>query len=323
MTDRKNAKKRQNYICDFCDFLSCNKTDYTRHLATDKHKILTDTDAKTQKNAKNYNCDCGAAYKHRQSLLNHKKRCPQSEEPMDCLDNQGKINKQEELVKYDGEVKLDEEEVSFKQMFLEMVHQNKELQKTIQEQSKTIQEIIPKVGSNNNNSSINVTFNSLTMLNDSCKDALSMNEFINSIEVDIKDLINTSENGLATGLTNLFLENYNKLPLQKRPLWCVDKKRKKMYIKDDEEWHEDTNNMKTKAAIKTLTSIQARSSGKYIKENPDWMEHDKKKERFVKIVKQTTEDIDEHKQTHIINNLLDNLHLTDSVKDKLKNGLDA
>ena len=300
-TYKKSPKKPLNFSCEKCDFLCSSKKDFTRHLATQKHSILINTDGdtyeKTQKapNLKIYVCVCGREYKHAQSLNTHKKKCHQI---IDILD-----------VNTDKSDKID-----YEKLVNDLIATVKEQNKTIMEQNKTIQELAPKIGNNTNN----IIVNNLTILNDSCKDALTMNEFIDSIEVEVKDLMYTSENGLATGITKLFLENYNKLPIQKRPLWCSDKKRKKLYIKQAE-WEEDINLIKIKAAIKNLTSIQARSSGKYIKENPDWMEHDKKKERFVNIVKETTEDIDDNKQTHIINNLLDKVHLTDDVKVNLKN----
>ena len=303
---RKSQINRIIFHCDGCDYNTYNKYDFNKHLLTDKHKILTNTDEQVAQNRITYKCHCGKNYKHSQSLYNHKKKCQQT--------NDSIIEQKDDLkdeLKDDFKLeKPNADEIStLKEMLFEMIHQNKELQKTITE-------MVPKIG-NNNNSNNNIIVNNLTLLNTNCKDALSLNEFIESIQVGIKDLVYTSEKGLTNGVTNLFLENYNKLPLQKRPLWCSDLKRKKMYIKEAD-WQEDINNIKTKAAIKTLTSIQARSSGKYIQENPDWMEHDKKKERFVHIVKETTEEMDNTKQTHILINLLDNAHLTDTIKSELK-----
>ena len=302
--NEKNPKTPIGYHCKKCDFLSSNKKDYNRHINTIKHKmgeIITNDNPITQKTPK-YECSCGKNYKYSSGLSLHKKKCQQL--------NKFVTEKNNDL--------LSKEEISLKDMFLEMVNQNKELQKTIQEQNKTIQEIVPKVGTTNNTNNISIV-NNLTLLNTSCKDALSLNEFIDSIQVEIKDLIYTSEKGLTNGVANLFLKNYNKLPLQMRPLWCSDKKRKKIYIKQGEgEWEEDVNQIKMKQAIKTLTSIQARSSGKYTRENPDWMEHDNKKETFVHIVKETTEEMNEPKQIHIINNLLDEVHLTDTIKSELR-----
>lgn len=297
--DRKVAKSCKVFRCETCDHNTCNKYNYMKHLSTDKHKMMTNDDIKVAKVATAYICDCGKEYKYKQGLSVHRKKCQQLDEIINSSD-----------------------EIDFKEMFFEMLTQNKELQNTIIEQNKsmqtTINEIIPKIGSNNNNIITNNTVvNNLTLLNNNCKDAISITDFIDSIEIEMKHLIHTSKKGLVSGVANIFLENYNKLPIQMRPLWCVDKKRKKMYIKEDE-WSEDKDNVKTKGAIKCLTAKQAKNTGMYIKENPDWMSHDKKKEEFIKIANQTTTELDDNKQHGIINTILDNLHLSDEIKCELK-----
>jgi hypothetical protein len=304
--NEKNSKKLIKYECIKCDFLSCNKNDYRRHLQTDKHMKITDDNEKTQitqKNSKKYECSCGKIYKYASGLSIHKKKC-------------------NNVIIVKSEIKNEKENnnndtVDFKSMFIEMLNQNKELQKTIIEQNKTIQEIVPKIGNNNVNIVNSNNTNNLTLLNDKCKDALSMNDFINSIQVDVKHLSYTAENGLPNGISNLFLEHYNSLPILKRPLWCADKKRKKLYIKDSE-WHEDKNQEKTKKAIEDLSKIQAKNVKKYSQENPDWMHNDKKKDDYISIVKQTTEDLDDNKKVNVINNILENIHLSDECRENLQ-----
>jgi hypothetical protein len=307
MTDQKICKNLKKYGCEICYYYTSDKNDYNKHIQTIKHNRLINTDEKSEKIGKLHICDCGKSYKHSQSLFTHKKKCQQNNSHIietNVVDNKNNSN---------GEITI------LKEMLFELVNQNKELQKTVLEQNKTINEMIPKIGNNNtsNTTNNNIIVNNLTLLNNKCKDAISINEFIDSIQIEMKDLIYTSDKGLTSGITNLFLENYNKLPIQKRPLWCGDKKRKKIYIKE-EEWHEDKDNIKTKEAIKSLTAKQAKNSGKYTKENPDWMDCDKKKDRFINIVKQTTLELDNDRQSNIINNLLENVHLTDNTKDELQ-----
>ena len=299
-----NKKIPKNFRCYLCDYLTSNSKDYNKHLATRKHIRIAIKNESVLKIPKIYDCVCGKLYKYSSGLSAHKKKCEIINES-ELIITEKKEEKEES--------KNENDVATLKEMLFEMIHQNKELQKTITE-------MIPKIGntiSNNTNNNNTIVVNNLTLLNTNCKDALSLNEFIDSIPVEVKDLMYTSEKGLTTGVANLFLENYNKLPLQKRPLWCSDLKRKKMYIKDGE-WQEDVNQTKIKQAIKTLTSKQARSSGKYIQENPDWMKHDKQKDTFVHIVKETTEEMDNIKQTHIIHNLLDDIHLTDAIKTEIK-----
>lgn len=306
MNNENVAKNRIIYLCDICDYNTCNKYDYKKHLSTDKHSRINYDNknvAKVAKIATGHECVCGKKYKYPSGLSVHKKKC--KEFYPDIVD----IHKADE-------------EFNLKDILMEMINQNKELQKTIieqnktiQEQNKTIQEITPRIGNSNNTN--NIIVNNLTLLNNTCKDAISIQDFIESIQIGVKDLLHTSEKGLANGITALFLENYNKLPIEMRPLWCGDKKRKKIYIKEDE-WHEDTDHEKTKAAIKTLTFKQVKNTAKYTQENPDWMQHDKKKDKFISVVNQTTQEMDDAKQMCIINNLIDSVHLTENVKNRLQ-----
>ena len=319
--DRKIAKNRTLYSCMNCDYNTCNKFDYAKHLTTDKHKKLVNNDQNThnddQKTAKIANsskphvCECGKSYKYKQGLHTHRKTCnhefkQQSVDIIKCDDNEVTKNNNNSNVNYE-------------KIILDLITQNKELQNTIVEQNKTIKEIIPKIGNNNNsNNNINIKIDNLTLLNDKCKDALSITDFIGLIDIGIKDLLFTSKKGLTNGVSNLFIEQLNNLPLVKRPIWCSDKKRKKLFIKEDE-WSEDTNQKKTKEAIKNLTVKQVKNINKYKDENPDWMTDDKKKDRFLEIVKETTSELDEDKQMSIISNLLDTIHLSTDCKEELQN----
>ena len=302
MVVKKVPKNAKNFVCESCDYNTSRLSQYNRHVSTDKHKnIVNDSKIVVFSSKKqSYECVCGKTYKYDSGYYRHKKTCQYEHE---VIEKEEKNNKDDDIA-------------ILKEMLFEMVNQNKQLQKTIQE-------MVPKIGNitntiNTTNKTNNIYINNLTLLNNNCKDALSMNEFIDSIQIEMKHLLHTADKGLINGITNLFLENYNKLPLQKRPLWCGDKKRKKLYIKEDE-WHEDKDNEKTKEAIKSLTVKQAKNTNKYTKENPDWMEHDKKKDKFINMVKQTTSELNDDKQSNIINNLLDNIHLTDETKDKLQN----
>ena len=141
---------------------------------------------------------------------------------------------------------------------------------------------------------------------------------IEEIKELTSELLFTSKKGLVEGISNLFIEQLNLLPLFKRPIWCVDKKRKKLLIKEDV-WSEDTNQEKTKDAIKSLGVKQTKNINKYTQENPDWMQDDKKKDMFISIVGQVTKEISDDKQVNVLNNLLDNVHLNDEAKKILQN----
>jgi hypothetical protein len=216
------------------------------------------------------------------------------------------INNTETLVK----IEIEEEKIDYKQMFLEMFNQNKELQNTIKE-------IIPKIGNNNTINSNNTNNVSIQVfLNDTCKDAMSITDFIDTIQVSVSDLLYTKENGLVKGISNLFLSNLERIPMIQRPLWCSDKKRKRMFIKGEEYWIEDINREKTNGLVNTISKIQTKNINKYVADKPNWMANDKIKDNYIHIVKSVTDTMD-NKIDKIIDNISDKIHLTEDIREKL------
>jgi undecaprenyl pyrophosphate synthase len=154
MTNKKIPKNPQNYSCDKCFYFTSNKKDFNKHLITRKHKILTNTNEKSQKIPKSndmYECVCGKKYKHSSSLSKHKKSCKHD---TDILNEQIKTEKKEENIDY-------------KEMFVQLVDQNNELQKTIHK-------MIPKLGNTTYSQNNTQHFNINVFLNETCKDALNI-----------------------------------------------------------------------------------------------------------------------------------------------------
>ena len=296
MLTKKIPKNPQYYECIKCDYITSSKKDYKKHLDTIKHYKLTNTYEISQKIPIKYKCDkCCKEYLHKQSLFTHNKKCKLEEIQI--------INNTETLIKIEEE---EEEKIDYKQMFLEMFNQNKELQNTIKE-------ILPKIGNtinNTNNVSIQV------FLNDTCKDAMSITDFIDTIQVNIADLLYTKENGLVKGISNLFLSNLERIPMIQRPLWCSDKKRKRMFIKGEEYWIEDINREKTNNLVNTISKIQTKNINKYVADKPNWMTNDKIKDNYIHIVKSVTDTMD-NKIDKIIDNISDKIHLTEDIREKL------
>ena len=184
--------------------------------------------------------------------------------------------------------KKPDKELELKDMFLTVVNENKELrsmmveqQKTIMAQSKQMTEIIPKIGNNNsttNNNTINnnqrVSIN--VFLNEKCKDAINMSDFIKSISVSLEQLDFTKTQGLEKGISNVIMENMNKLSLYERPMHCTDTKRETIYIKDNDTWEKDKDKSKLKNAIRKTSNKNYTALTNWRKENPDFMEDDDK-----------------------------------------------
>ena len=305
---KKSQKIAKKYGCLKCDYNTGNKTDYKKHLDTQKHYnalMLTNACEISQKVAIKYMCvKCSKEYLHQPSLFRHNKTCKLKE----------KEEKEEQ-----------EEIINYKEMFLILINQlteqsaqNKEIQNTFIEQNKelhnTIKELIPKIGNNNTiNSNNNVSIQ--VFLNDTCKDAMSITDFIDTIQVSVADLLFTKENGLVKGISNLFLSNLERIPMIQRPLWCSDKKRKRMFIKENQ-WIEDMNREKTNAMVNTISKIQTKNINKYVADKPNWMDNDRIKDIYIHIVKAVT-DTTNNKIDKIIENISDKIHLTEDTREKL------
>jgi hypothetical protein len=262
--DTKNLpQKPQIYCCAFCDFISSNKKDFGRHLSTQKHKNrqndINDTKKTPQKPQTCYECKiCNKSYKYSSGLYRHKKRCTSDESihinSNDILNNQLALSKE---------------------LIMNVV---KEQQNQIKELTDTIKELIPKVG--NNITTTNQKFNIQVFLNEKCKDAISMSDFIKSIEVSLQQLDYTKHNGLVNGLSNVIIENINKLGFYQRPIYCTDIKRESLYIKEADSWEKDINKEKIKRAIKDVSTKQFFALSKWTKENPDFQNNENKQDYY-------------------------------------------
>jgi hypothetical protein len=145
---------------------------------------------------------------------------------------------------------------------------------------------------------------------------MSITDFIDTIQVSVSDLLYTKENGLVKGISNLFLSNLERIPLIQRPLWCSDKKRKRIFIKGEEYWIEDINREKTNDLVNTISKIQTKNINKYVADKPNWMTNDKLKDNYIHIVKSVTDTMD-NKIDKIIDNISDKIHLTEDIREKL------
>ena len=152
-------------------------------------------------------------------------------------------------------------------------------QEHMTKQQDQICELIPKIG-NNNIMQQNNKFNIQVFLNEKCKDAINMSDFVKSIQVSFQQLDFTKQNGIVSGLTNVIIENMNKLGLYQRPIHCTDIKRESVYIKEDDIWEKDVTKEKIKKAIKGVSTKQFSALSKWTKENPDFMKNESKQDYY-------------------------------------------
>ena len=246
MTDFLGPKSSKKYFCKECDYSTCKKSQYDRHLLTSKHQMddkwMTE---KAQKAQNLFECSCGKRYKYRQGLHKHQLKCI-SIAHTENIENA--------------------EDIDYKEMFLKMMKQNNELMTQVTG-------LIPKVGNNNNNT-IKQKFNVNIFLNEECKDAITMNEFIKQIEVSLGNLLTTRDKGISEGVSDIFIENMNKLSVYERPIHCTDIKRETMYIKDEDKWQKDQNSVKLENAIQEVSRKSMNKLSTWKETNPDYEDMD-------------------------------------------------
>ena len=248
------------FFCDLCKYGTNHKNDYNKHLLTKKHSKNISSISSTNKNLE-YICSiCNQQFSSRSSLWRHTKS--------ECSDNH--LCKKITSVKQ----KKDKDSVNIEKMntllsdclttitkqsntIQEQSSALKEQNKIILEQNNALKNIVPKIGNQTNN------FNLHIYLNETCKNALSLQEFIKGISVELNDLIQARKTNLLSSTKEVFLKNLKETGSVYRPIQCTDIKRNTMYIKEEGEWNKDIGNKKLKTAITKL-------SHKYVSVVKDW-----------------------------------------------------
>ena len=201
------------------------------------------------------------------------------------------------------------------QLFEHMKKQDEHLKK----QNETIKDLLPKVGNNitNNKNKFNINI----FLNEQCKNAINMHEFIDSIQVSMQDLNYTKQNGLANGLSNIFIDNLNKLPINERPIHCTDTKRETLYIKYNDKWDKDISRDKVLQALKDLSSKQLKTFGDWIN-NHDLINNSDDKEEYLEILQIVTKSI-KNVDPKIIKKICNNSYIKELLQEvqNEKNGI--
>jgi hypothetical protein len=250
-SNEKNSKKLIEYLCEKCDFVTSNKNDYNRHIKTKKH-ISNDSQCfsmvKTQKNS--YECVCGKKYMDNSGLWRHKKKC--------------NINVLSDIDNNDESVDKD-------QLILMLVKQNSELIKETSEFKNMMMEVI-KNGTHNttHTNSHNKTFNLQFFLNETCKDAMNIMDFVDSVKLQLSDLENVGKIGYVEGISSIIVKNLNSLDETKRPVHCTDAKREVMYVKDEDKWEkENENKQKMRKVIKHIAHKNSKLLNDFKNKHPD------------------------------------------------------
>ena len=297
MDNQKNTEKTPSFLCKFCDFKCCRQAEYLRHLDTKKHKRVTESNKKTPNHESNtFVCNCGKAYKYRPGLAKHKRTCivintPTETTPVLEI-------KETEMYKQMHEQIDSKTDKELKDLVKDLIKQNSEL-------VKTINEIVPKIGTTNNITNNNTNFNLNVFLNEKCKDALNINDFIESLKITLEDLDFSNKNGMVQGISNLMIKGLKELDIHKRPIHCTDAKRDIIYIKDKEKWEKDDNYSKIKNTIIKVANKERKSLYLWVEKNPNWFDNEATQIEYLTMMRNICEPVEdfEKNEKKIIKNV--------------------
>jgi len=259
--NQKLQKSCMNYYCKHCDYATSRKSSYNKHILTLKHVkyengtiMEPESCKKLQKSCNNnYICNnCNKEYINKSGLWKHKMKCN--------LNNNNKDDIIQLLLKQNND--LIKEQSDIKQIILEIVKNGTN----------------NTVNNNNNINSHNKTFNLQVFLNETCKDAMNISDFIESVKLQVSDLEHVGKVGYIEGISNIIIKNLQALEVEKRPVHCTDQKREVMYVKEDNVWEkEDEANQKLRKAIRMIAHKNICMFKAFREKYPDCEEYDSKK----------------------------------------------
>lgn len=279
-------KNADFFFCEICDFKCSKESNYNAHLSTLKHKKFTLVYKKTPKTEDALRCECQKTYTTRMGLWKHKKKCN--------FANPNKENGTDIDVNFETELK----EMATKDkdgLIMKLLKDNEEIRQILKE-------VLPKLGNNTiiNNNNMNTTnnntlnnFNLNVFLNEQCKDALNISEFVESLKITFEDLLYSKKNGLVEGISNVMIRGLKELDIYKRPIHCTDRKRETMYIKDHEKWEKDDTREIMRNTIEKIADKERTALQLWTEENPDWIETERKQIEYLTMLRNISEPIED------------------------------
>jgi len=251
-------KTSKNYCCEICDYNTERKSNFDNHLKTAKHlKEINGNDFK-QKTSNNIECDiCNKIFQTTAGLWKHKKKCA-------IQIDQRKNNTTNSNI-----------EITDKNLVMLLIKENSELKNMMIEQQNMIMKALENgtyhnshntTYTNSNNKSFNLNF----FLNETCKDAMNITDFVDSIKLQLADLERVGEMGYIEGISNIIVKNLKELDVTQRPVHCTDKKRETIYIKDENKWEKDEEQKKMHKMVRKVADKNVRMLPKFKEKYPDY-----------------------------------------------------
>jgi len=324
MTDKNIPKIPTEYVCKLCDYNTSSKKDFGKHILTLKHKktdIMLTKNPKNPKNPKNlesnaiyFQCKCGNRYKHRQSLHKHNMSCKFNSNT--SLEEHGiEYNKPNNITQI-IEILLSKNNEFVAELITKINDKNGNIMEKMME-------IIPHIGNNShnkttNNNTTNNNFNIQMFLNEHCKNAMNLTDFIDSLPITSETYDSTIENGLTKTITNMLVNGLSQLDILDRPIHCTDATRKTLYVKDHNIWEKDNELLHILKGIKTLSMKQRTMLNKWQDANRGWDTKDNLQSRMTRLIYNSMTSIEnDHKETgKIIRAISKNVYLDTDTKNQ-------
>jgi hypothetical protein len=265
MITKSREKSRKIFSCAVCDYTTTKPSDFKKHLSTDKHndnQMVTKVAKSREKSRDDHICECGKIYKFKSGLSRHKKICIAGENVI--------ISKSDE-----------NEDDGNKDLVMMLIKENHELRDMMLEEHKTAQsmmmDVIRNGTHNTTTNSHNKTFNLQLFLNEQCKDAMNIMDFVESLKLQLNDLEAMGDIGYVNGMTDIIVKNLKAIDIYKRPIHSSDSKREVIYVKDENKWEKDyEDKSRLKKAIKHIAHKNSKLLQDFREKYPDCMNSDSK-----------------------------------------------
>jgi hypothetical protein len=311
---QKNPKK---FHCELCNFKCSNKKDWNRHILTAKHKkIVNDSingSCLPPIISLPYTCDCGKSYKYDSGYYRHKKQCkktPKNPIPNESINNNIRPNNEVNIIDKD--------------LIVKMITHNQDFMK---EMMTKMMEMMPQSGNTNSHNTVNNTltnsnntnhFNIQMFLNEHCKNAMNLTDFIESLPITAETYDNTLENGLTKSMTHLITNGLSQLDVLERPIHCTDTARKTLYVKENNAWEKDNELLTLIKGIQKIIFKQRTMLKKWQNVNEGWDTNELLQEKMTRLVFHSMKDVgnDEREMGKIIRAISKNVYLDNDTKSK-------
>ena len=290
MDNKSSQKVAKNFFCESCNYLTCKKSNWTKHLGTHKHKMIINDNKSSQKVANTiFQCEnCGKIYKFMSGLCRHKKICYNTEQLI-------LVNKTEHL-----------EALTKAQLYEHQKNDINEL-KTAVSALTTNNKVEQKIINNNN---LNISF----VLNDYCKEAMNLTQFIDKIKLTLEDLFYTKNNGYIEGMSNIFIKNLKEIEPTLRPIHCLNNKNNELYIKDDNKWAKD-DGIKLNIGISAVAKKYLFVLQEWEQNNPNWQNSEKLTEIYMELIQKIIGSSDINEQEKYKNSIKKKISKTVKITD--------